>query len=212
MLIERSATPELNATRLSTEEPRTRGAQTTASNNSLLEDPTASLMASGDVGCVISAMLLQAGRTARAGARESKEAAMALEESASARRLDAMGDAAEARFVGGVAAGGMSFLGGVSQVTAATAPSDLAANANLGAGKLLEASGGLAKAGADLVASGHDAEAERAELQKKQAERGISNASDDDKDARDLLGRAMDHYKEFLLKKEEARKASMVRA
>ncbi len=179
----------------------------------LLQNPEeTALTCSGDLGAAIAAMLLIASKNQRAAAREAKEAALASEVAAHRSRIDNMEKAAEKRFVGGmtsgfttIGAGGMTLAGGTCSEMSNQKKFEGGGKAGDGAGKVAEAF--FAR-----DASEADRAAETDEQAAKQAGRTIERAIDDAKDANDLLRRAMEHYKEFLTAKEDAKRAALFRA
>lgn len=175
------------------------------------ESKVSQMMATGDVGSMIAAMLLEAGAHARESARRAKDGALRDEEAASAKKLAAMESEADSRFMAGLAEASGSGVVGAAEISTAVFP-----NTNA---KIFTGSGQEGKAisqGASAFFS-YDAEASKresasAEREVAQAKRAIESASDDARDARDLMRRALEHYKELVSAKDEANRAALLRA
>lgn len=172
----------------------------------VLPDPMVSLAASGDVAAMISALLLEAGKNSREVARQSRDAAIAAEDAAHARKIEHMENAATQQLVGGIASGGLQIY---SALATATAPSDSAGKV---ATALLGGYDKLATAYTSYAAKQEEKEQARAERALTQAKRGVEAAIDTDKDAKDLIRRAMGYYADYLRAKDDANKAALFRA
>jgi hypothetical protein len=177
----------------------------------LPDSKTAVLMASGDLGSMLAAMLIEAGTHSREVARRSKEAALDAEDAACVGKIESMKAEASHRFYAGLADGaGMAFEGVAAMspaVLTKVSPDVLKGAGGMGKGI---AKGGSAFWGESADGAGREvAAAERAITQ---ARRNVEAASDSEKDAKDLLRRTLDHYKDFITAKEDAQKAATLRA
>jgi hypothetical protein len=175
---------------------------------SLMPASATTLASSGDVGAMIAALLLESGAASRETAKLLKDAAAAAEDAAHARKLDEMSTAADRKLGAGLAVGiGEIGQGGLGFSGAATKDDRLGA-ASPGAKGL----GDAAKAGFDYLASSNDEEVAKADRAMTQAKRNVESAGDIDKDAKDLLRRAMSHYADYVRAKDDASKAALFRA
>lgn len=177
----------------------------------LPESKTTELMARGDLGAMIAAMLLEAGADSREAAREAKDAALAAEEAACARKIEHMKGSASARLWGGIAAGLGTTLSGATTIGGSFASSQSVQQRWAAGGKIGE---GVARAGAsgfEFQADASDRDAARAEREMTQAKRAVESASEDENDANELLRRTLDHYKEFVSAKDQAQQALLFR-
>ena len=175
------------------------------------ESKASELMASGDLGAMIAAMLLETGARSRETARAAKDAALKSEEAACERKLQQMEVEAEKKLLSGLAGAAATGLPGLASVLSV-------ANPKIDS-RLFQGGGGLGDSmskAAGAVWSSEADEAKReiaqAEREMSQAKRAVENASDDEKDAKELLRRALDHYKEFATAKEDAKRAALFRA
>jgi hypothetical protein len=175
------------------------------------QSSTAELMASGDIGAMISAMLLEAGGHSRDIARKSKEAALDAEEAACSKKIHEMENSAENKLAGGLASAFGSGLAGGASIASALRPNTNQAFFK-GGGEAADALGKGASAYWSYQSDQANLEVEKAEREMTQARRGIESASENEKDARDLLRRALDHYKDFVNAKNAAAQAALFRA
>jgi hypothetical protein len=168
---------------------------------------------SGDIGAAVTAMLLEAGREIRKIARASREAAMQAEETAHARRIEAMRDAATQRVIGGVAAGACTMGGGAATMAAAGfAANERLADRARGAAKSFDGAAAIGRAAFDHEAARFDREAEREERIAKQAGRSIESANEDARDAHDIVRRAVDAYRTYVSGKDDVQRAAIWKA
>ena len=175
------------------------------------ESKTSEIMASGDLGAMIAAMLLETGARSRETARNAKDAAMKAEEAACEQKIQKMEVEAKKKLFAGLAGAAATGLPGVASFASAAMPK-VDARVFQGSGAISDS---MSKgAGALWSYEADDAKREIAQAEREitQAKRAVENASDDDKDAKDLLRRALDHYKEFATAKEDAKRAALFRA
>jgi hypothetical protein len=171
------------------------------------------LMASGDVASMLAAMLIEAGEKSKEAARLSRDAALQAEEAASQRKIEHMEKAAEQKFLGGFASGlGVTAQGGLGITGAAVAKSDLGHDGWKGGGSASDGIGKMGGAYFNEMGAQEDKEVAQAERELTQAKRAVESASDDGKDAKDLLNKVLDHYKELTTAKEDAKRAALFRA
>lgn len=174
--------------------------------------PSARLELSGDIGALIAASLLKAGREARKAAERSREAAAQAELEAFDRKIEAMRDAARERLIGGICAGAMTAAEGGLGVAGGAQKSERIGRQLEGHGKLSGASGGMTKAVFDSIASGSDRDEEIAARASKQAEQQRETAEDAMDDASKLMAKALDAYKEYSSARDAASMATILRA
>ena len=171
------------------------------------QKPERELMASGDLGAMITAMLLESGKEARKSARAAKDAAGAAEDAAFERKIEDMKDAADARFAAGLgSAGGTGLSGVVTMVSPFSRDT-----ANKGSAASIDALGKGGSVWATEVASQQDREVEKAERCVKQAGRSIESANDADKDAKELIEKALQFYAEYANGQNDMKKAALFR-
>lgn len=167
-----------------------------------------SMQHSGDVGAMIAALLIESSQHSREIARSVRDAALAAEDAAFGRKIDAMESAAQERLIGGLASGGMTIGAGTVPVAG-----DFMHNAPMAkSAKAWEGGAATGKTLGDFCAAQSDIEREHAERAMTQAKRNVESAGDMDKDAKDLLRRAMGYYSEYARAKDDASKAALFRA
>lgn len=183
-------------------------ASTESAPSTLPDANLSELKSSGDVASMIAALLLEAGKASREISRRARDAAAAAEDAAHARKIEHMESAASARFAAGLASGSCQVVGGGAAVTGNLWHNDPLAKSK----DCFEGSGVIGKAFGDLNAASHDMEKERAERELTQAKRNVEAAGDMDKDAKDLIRRAMGYYGDYIRAKDDATKAALFRA
>lgn len=175
------------------------------------ESTTARLMASGDLGSMVTAMLLEAGTHSRETSRKAKDAAARQEEAACSRKIEHMKEEAENKLLAGIASSAGTGLSGLATIGSAVRNKTDPALFK-GSGTLAEGVGqGLSAAWTRYADDAKEAVAQ-AEREMTQAKRAVESASDGEKDARELLRRALDHYKSFLSAKDDAARAAILKA
>lgn len=175
----------------------------------LLPDPQVHrLESSGDVGAMVAALLMEMSKSSREIARSSREAATAAEDAAHAQKIEHMKDAAESKFIGGLTSGGLTVGSSALAVGGEMGRNEPVAKS----AKSLEGGSAIAGAITNFSASNSDVEKEHADRALTQAKRNVESAGDMDKDAKDLLRRAMSHYAEYVRAKDDASKAALFRA
>jgi hypothetical protein len=178
--------------------------------SALLPTTTDELALTGDAGAMIAALLLKASHQARVSARETKKAAMEAQDAAEKSALDEKRAAAEQKLYGGLVAGGCTIAsGGLTIAGGCGAATDGIMN---GAAKAAEGSGQSFSALAGFWAAKHENAASQAEHVAAQAKRHVESAADDEKDARDLMNKVLDFYKEYSQAKLDSQKAALLRA
>lgn len=173
----------------------------------VLPSSSSSLASSGDIGAMISALLLESGKATRETAKLLKDAASACEDAAHARKIDAMETAADRKLVAGITEGAASITEGFM--------SGLGAASEGYAGKfsaIAKGGGTVDKTMWNHFAADAERDVAQAEREVTQGKRNIESAGDMDKDAKDLLRRAMSHYAEYVRAKDDASKAALFRA
>lgn len=173
------------------------------------------LMASGDAGAQIAAMMMMMSKTQRQSARETRRGAEKAEGAAQQNELEAMRNAADERLDGARNEAILKGFGGACTIASAGADAngDKAGTGALkGANEASFALAGYARASGDHEAAGLDVEAKAEANAASTAKREIDDARDAEKDAKDLMNRVMSFYKEYATAKEDASKAALHRA
>lgn len=187
-----------------------------ASPGTAAEDPPAMLpdaslhemTLSGDTGAMIAALLLESGKASREVARKARDAAAAAEDAAHADKIEHMESAATSRMIGGIAGGGCQAAGGTAAVFGSVARND----PWLQSKPIFEGGGTIGKSLGDFAATNADIEKEHADRALTQAKRGVESAGETDKDAKELLRRALGYYGEYVRAKDDATRAALFRA
>ncbi len=187
-----------------------------ATNADMLPSPAMQeLMAGGDAGAQIAAMMMMMSKQQRQSARETRRGAEKAEDAAQRHELDAMRSAADERLEGATKEAILKGFGGACTMAAGAAD---AGGDKAGTGALKGASegsfglAGYARAEGDHAAAGRDVEAKAEGNAASTAKREIDDARDAEKDAKDLMNRVMSFYKEYATAKEDASKAALHRA
>ena len=189
-------------------------ASTPAANadDDLLMPEAREMMASGDIGQMIAALLVKMSKSQRDTAREMKEAAMKQEEAAHSAKLQAMRDQADAKLTAGMISGCATIGSGALQMSGGIAGGEKKMAILNASGKGVEGFGKISetiyKGAADRAAQ----DEARADFAAKQAGRGVEAAKDNDKDARETARKAIDLLKEWQGAKDSASKAALFRA
>lgn len=181
-------------------------------DDDLLMPEAREMMASGDIGQMIAALLVKMSKSQRDTAREMKEASMKQEEAAQSAKLQAMRDQADAKLTAGmisgcatIGSGALQMSGGIAEGKKEMAILNASSKGVEGFGKIGET---LYKGAADRAAQDET----RADFAAKQAGRGVEAAKDNDKDARETARKAIDLLKEWQGAKDSASKAALFRA
>lgn len=208
----------------------------------LPEPQLQSLANGPDLGAAIAAMVMMTAKESKKAARTARDAAYASMEAAQRDQLAHMREEAEAKFIGGMASGiatvgsgALSIGGGMSDAAAATHQAEVDRMNKVGEGAsrteefarqnaagtaswLNGGSTGLQGAGkitetAESFSAEHSGEAAKGdEMRADAAKRSAEAARDDIDDAKDVLKKAMDFYKEYTTAKNDAQKAAFLRA
>lgn len=170
------------------------------------------LMASGDIGQMIAALMIKMSKSQRDTARTMKDASMKAEDAAQSAKIKAMQDQADAKFTAGMVSGCATIGSGACSMVGGFKGGDGAMAKWNGAGKGVE---GMGKVGETIYKGAADRAAQdeaRADFAAKQAGRGVEAAKDNEKDARETARKAIDLLKEWQGAKDSAQKAALFRA
>jgi hypothetical protein len=173
----------------------------------LLPQPFAELASNADIGAQIAALIVSVAREQKESARAARATAERAQATADKKELSAMEDQADAKLLAGLAEGGAKVAAGgigIGSVGKSKAWTGLA--------QVIEASG---KVGSTF--KNHDAD--MAGLEEKRwgqistrEGRAVGDASDLEKDAKEMLDRAISYYKEYLTAKSDTQRATLLRA
>jgi hypothetical protein len=177
----------------------------------LLPSPLDQLSASSDIGAQIAGLLVCASREQKEAARQSRNAAETAQRAAEDRELDKMSDEADLKLASGIVQGTAQIAAG--SITAGSACSS-AATSKLcgGVAKAVEGDGKLKSAFIDHFAADAAQGAKRAAFDAGHAKTAIDDARDLDKDAKEMMNRALGYYKEYLSAKSDTQRAALLKA
>jgi hypothetical protein len=179
----------------------------------LLPAPFATLAGSADVGAQITALLVCASREQRQEAREARQAAETAQLSAEKAELSKMQDEANLKLASGIVSGGAQVAAGALTIgSAASAAESSTARALGGWATGTEAVGKLGGTALDYGASGASSAAKAANQRAGHAKSAVEDARDLDKDAKEMLNRALGYYKEYLTAKADTQRATLLKA
>ncbi len=177
----------------------------------LLPGPLNDLASSSDVGAQLAGLIVKSAYDQKEGAREARKISERAQREAEDKQLDAMKKEADSRLVAGIMEGGTQIAGGAMGVGGAAAGGSTQA-ALKGGAAMLEGMGKV-----DSAFATHDAnmskEAATAQEQIAAREkRAVDDARDIDKDAKEMLNRALGYYKEYLTAKADTQRATLLKA
>jgi hypothetical protein len=168
--------------------------------------PTPAQIVGDDAGARIEAILLESAAQDLASAQESRERQEALLESAEAAELHAMQERADDAFTANVLGGAATAASGGVALGAGETPGAQAAS------RIVEGSGRVASALAQHEADVAGAESTHEEQLAGRFRRGLDDANEQKRVARELCDRAVELFKEYVAAKGEAQKAVLLRA
>lgn len=177
----------------------------------LMPGPFEALACSNDIGAQLTTLIVKASREQKESARECRRSAEESQRAAEERQLEEMRDQADAKLTAGLVEGAAKVAGGTGGLF--TAASDkLTQMYTESASKIGEG----AAAGVAAVyrhSADHDGvDAKAAEQDADRAKRAAGDARDVEKDAKELLDRALSYYKEYLTAKSDTQRATLLRA
>lgn len=184
---------------------------TDAHRRELLPAPFATLEGSADVGAQITALLVCASREQKQEAREARQSAETAQRSAEERELSKMSDEANCKLASGLVSGATQVAAGAMTVGAAGAATDTAKTLE-GAATATQGFGKLDSACLDYYASDASKGAKEANQRAGHAKTAVEDARDLDKDAKEMLNRALGYYKEYLTAKADTQHATLLKA
>jgi hypothetical protein len=177
----------------------------------LLPPPFASLAGSSDLGAQIAALLVCASREQKEAARQSRQAAEKAQCAAEERELDKMGEEADLKLASGI-------IQGTAQVAAGSMNAGSAWRGDetrqlwSGIAKSTEGDAKLKSAIVDHFAADSAQEAKAAAFEAGHAKTAVDDARDLDKDAKEMMSRALSYYKEYLTAKADTQRATLLKA
>lgn len=177
----------------------------------LLPGPFAELGNNSDIGAKIAALIVNASREQKESARSAREHAEVAQRAADDKELEAMHDEATWKCAAGVIEGGATAVsGGIGVVTASAG--GVAEKTWKGITTGIEGSGKGSGAVAGLVANRSAEDVKKWEQTSGREKRAVDDARDLDKDAKEMLNRALSYYKEYLTAKNDAQRATLLKA
>ena len=185
-------------------------------STSLLPAPNpqvAQLAMGSDLGGQIAALLIESGYSEKKSAHEARQAAEKQQAEHDQEQLDAMQSEADTKMMSGIVGGVATAGQGVCQIGASfNSMNSEPARRWEGFGKLSEAGGKLGTTLLDHSAAMDNIHAKAAEQASERDKRAIDDERDNEKDAKDLINRAIDYYKEYTSAKSDCSKAAIMRA
>lgn len=179
-------------------------ADSVGSREALLPLPFAELAGSGDLGAQIAALIVKAAREQKVAAHATRATAEKAQRAADDKELADMKEASDARFTAGLIAGGTQVASGAL---------------SMGGNSYGQAAGKMTEGAGKAVGSYYEKDAEMANVEAKKdqqasgrAKTAIDDARDMDKDAKEMLNRALSYYKEYLTAKSDTMRATLLRA
>lgn len=188
-------------------------APTEVQRRELLPAPFATLAGSADVGAQITALLVCASREQRQDAREARQAAENAQQSAEDAELSKMKDEANLKLASGVVQGTAQVAAGaLTAGSAGSAAESATARTYTSVAKATEGAGKIGSTVLDYGASGAASAGKAASQRAGHAKTAIEDARDLDKDAKELLNRALGYYKEYMTAKADTQRATLLKA
>ncbi len=183
-----------------------------APSGELLPGPFAELASTQDIGAQIAALIVSVAREQKESARATRAVAERAQQAADENELACMKEQADAKLAAGMLEGGTKVVSGAIGIGSAGCSSKAAAAAwkgvaegTAGAGKVLST---LKNHDADMAAL---AEKKWGQIAGREG-RAVGDASDLEKDAKEMLDRALSYYKEYLTAKSDTQRATLLRA
>jgi hypothetical protein len=168
----------------------------------LLPGPLNELASSSDVGAQLAGLIVKSAYDQQEGARETRKMSECAQRDAEDRQLQAMRDEADSTLMSGLMEGGTQIAGGAMNLGGASAGASAAVE---GMGKVDSA---FAKHDANMSKEAATAQEQIAAREK----RAVDDARDTDKDAKEMLNRALGYYKEYLTAKADTQRATLLKA
>jgi hypothetical protein len=182
-----------------------------AAPGELLPSPLDRLSASSDLGAQLAGLLVCASREQKEAARQSRQAAEKTQCAAEERELEKMGDEADFKLASGIVQGTAQVAAG-SMTAGSVRSSDAAKQVFAGIGKSVEGDGKIKSAILDHFAADSAQGAKRAAFDAGHAKTAVDDARDLDKDAKEIMNRAIGYYKEYLTAKADTQRATLLKA
>jgi hypothetical protein len=180
-------------------------------SHDLLPGPLNELATSSDVGAQLAGLIVKAAYDQKEGARETRKISERAQREAEDKQLTAMKDDADSSMVAGLMEGGTQIAGGAMGVVGANAAPATQA-ALKGSAAVVEGMGKIDSAFAKHDASMSKQQATAQEQNAAREKRAVDDARDLDKDAKELLNRALGYYKEYLTAKADTQRATLLKA
>lgn len=177
----------------------------------LLPSPLDQLSASSDIGAQIAGLLVCASREQKEAARQSRQAAEKAQCAAEERELEKMGDEADFKLASGIVQGTAQVAAGSTTAGSARA-NDTMNKVCAGVAKSVEGDAKIKSAIIDHFAADSAQAAKRAGFDAGHSKTAVDDARDLDKDAKEMMNRALGYYKEYLTAKADAQRATLLKA
>jgi hypothetical protein len=177
----------------------------------LLPSPLDQLSTSTDIGAQIAGLLVCLSREQKETARQSRQAAEKAQCAAEDRELENMRDEADLKLVSGIAQGTAQIAAG-AMTAGSAASSEVTKGIWSGMSKVVEGGGKLNSAIIDHFAGDAAQGAKRASFDAGHAKTAVDDARDLDKDAKEMMNRAIGYYKEYLTAKADTQRATLLKA
>jgi len=174
------------------------------------------LIDSGDPGAMLAALVMKSGDEQRKVAREQRDQAMKAEDTADNAEIQDMHDKADLQRAQGIVDGSLQIAQGVTTIGAGCSEASGASKRTTAEWNGAGAAFGAGKSVADGFFSGaitdKDADAKQADVSANSFKQMADDAHDSEKDATDLMNKALDFYKEYVDTKAQTMMAAIHRA
>lgn len=179
-------------------------------NEALLPGPFEALSGTNDIGAQLTTLIVKASREQKESARACRRSSEEAQRAADEKELQEMRDSADSKLAAGIVEGVATAAGGAIQIGTASTEKGRAVGA--GAAGVCQGAGKAGALWASSDAARHDVAAKGAGQEADRAKRSVEDARDLEKDAKALLDRALDYYKEYLSAKADTQRATLLRA
>lgn len=177
----------------------------------LLPGPLNDLSSSSDVGAQLAGLIVKSAYDQKEGAREARQISERAQREAEDKQLAAMKEEATSNLIGGLMEAGTQIAGGAMAVAGAGCGDKAMETSLAGSAEMVKGMGKF-----DSVMAKHDADmakqsATREEQTASREKRAVDDARDIDKDAKEMLNRALGYYKEYLTAKADTQRATLLK-
>lgn len=177
----------------------------------LLPGPMRELSSSNDVGAQLAGLILKSAYAQKEGAREAREMSERAQRSAEDQQLKDMKSEADSNLVAGLMESGTEIAGGAMNIGGAFS-SEGTSKALGGSAEVVRGIGKVDSAFAKHDASMSKLSATAQEQTASREKRAVDDARDLDKEAKEMLNRALSYYKEYLTAKADTERAALLKA